>query len=312
MSETSTGPGPGIGTEAGAAPGAGRPSGVIHDIGYRHYDGPRHGRGHAFAALTVNSLRGVYGLGRTARSKIMPFLLFGVMTLPAVVSIAVMAFAKQQALTYPAYAVTMQAVLAVFLAAQSPYLVAPDLRFRVLPLYMSRPTTALDYVAAKLTAMTLALLILIGAPLTLLFAGELLVDLPGPPHTGEYFAAMGTAVIYAVLLSAVGVALASFTPRRGLGVASVIAVYLLSSAVSVVLVGLLMSTSRDAAAAWAWLINPFFLVDAVQNWLFGVQANNDSGYPPDVGGPVAAAAMVAIIALSVAALVLRYRKAASS
>ncbi|MEO3808916.1 ABC transporter permease [Sphaerisporangium sp. B11E5] len=308
MSETGTETGPGTGT----VPVAERPSGVIHDIGYRHYDGPRHGRGHAFAALTLNSLRGVFGLGRTARSKIMPFLLFGVMMLPAVVSIAVMAILKERALPYPAYAVTMQAVLAVFLAAQSPYLVAPDLRFRVLPLYMSRPTTALDYVAAKLTAMTLALFILIGAPLTLLFAGELLVDLPGPPHTGDYLAAMGTAVIYAVLLAAIGVALASFTPRRGLGVASVIAVYLLSSAVSAVLVGLLMSTSRDAAATWAWLINPFFLVDAVQNWLFGVEPHNDGGYPPDLGGPVAAALVVAITGLCVSALVLRYRKAAAS
>ncbi|MFC6086955.1 ABC transporter permease [Sphaerisporangium aureirubrum] len=301
-------------SEPGIAPTADRPmpTGVIHDIGYRHYDGPRRGRDHAFAALTLNSLRGVFGLGRTARAKIMPFVLFGVMMLPAVVSIAVMAFIKERAIPYPAYAVTMQAVLAVFLAAQSPYLVAPDLRFRVLPLYMSRPITALDYVAAKLSAMVLAMFLMIALPLTLLFAGELLVDLPGPPHTGDYFAAMGTAVIYAVLLAAIGVALASFTPRRGLGVASVIAVYLLSSAVSAVLVGLLMSTSRDAAAAWAWYVNPFFLVDAVQNWLFGVAANNDGGYPPDIGGPVAVAAVVALIALCIAALVLRYRKAAAS
>jgi ABC-2 type transport system permease protein len=301
-------------SEPGIAPAAERPAptGVIHDIGYRHYEGPRRGRGHAYAALTLNSLRGVFGLGRTARAKIMPFLIAGVMMLPAVVSIAVMAMIKERAIPYPAYAVTMQAVLAVFLAAQAPFLVAPDLRFRVLPLYMSRPIKAIDYITAKLTAMVLAMFLLIAVPLTVLFAGELLVDLPGPPRTGEYFAAMGTAVIYAVLLAALGVTLASFTPRRGLGVASVIAVYLLSSAVSAVLVGLLMSTSRDSAAAWAWLLNPFFLVDAVQNWLFGVGPNNDGGYPPDIGGPVAAVSVIAITALCVTALVLRYRKAAAS
>ncbi|MCW2880450.1 MAG: hypothetical protein JWQ95_4550 [Sphaerisporangium sp.] len=288
------------------------PTGVIHDIGYRHYDGPRLGRGHALGALTLHSLRGVFGLGRTARAKIMPFLLAGVMMLPAVVSIAVMAMIKRPGLPYPAYAVTMQAVLAVFLAAQSPYLVAPDLRFRVLPLYLSRPTTTGDYVAAKLAAMALALFLLIAAPLTVLYAGELLVDLPGPPHTHDYFAALATAVVYAVLLSSIGVALASFTPRRGLGVASVIAVYLLSSAISAVLVGVLMSVSRDSAATWAWLINPFFLVDAVQVWIFGTDPNNDGGYPSGVGGPVAVLAVLAVIALCVTALVLRYRKAASS
>ncbi|MFC4590480.1 ABC transporter permease [Sphaerisporangium corydalis] len=288
------------------------PTGVIHDIGYRHYEGPRLGRGHALAALTLHSLRGVFGLGRAARGKIMPFLLAGAMMLPAVVSIAIMALVKQQAIPYAGYTVTMQAVLAVFLAAQSPYLVAPDLRFRVLPLYLSRPTTTADYVVAKLSAMAIALFLLMAVPLTVLYLGELLVDLPGPPHTHDYIAAMVISIVYAVLLSAVGVALASFTPRRGLGVAAVIAVYLLTSAISGVLVGVLSSVSRDSAATWAWLINPFFLVDAVQVWIFGTRPNNDGGYPPGVGGPVAALAVLVIIALGVTALVLRYRKAASS
>ena len=91
-----------------------------------------------------------------------------------------------------------------------------------------------------------------------------------------------------------------------------IAAYLLTSAVSAVLVGVLMSVSRDSAAQWAWLINPFFLVDAVQVWLFHTAPNNDGGYPPGAGGPVAVLIVLAIVALRIAALVLRYRKAASS
>jgi ABC-2 type transport system permease protein len=285
------------------------PVGVIHDIGYRHYEGARLGRGSAFLALSTNSLRGVFGLGRTARAKIMPFLLAAIMLLPAAVSIAVMAAAKQQGIAYPAYAMIMQVVLAIFLAAQAPYLVAPDLRFRVLPLYLSRPVTVIDYVGAKLAAMIVAMFLLLALPLTVLYLGELLVDLPGPPHTSEYVASMVMAVIFAVLLSAIGLALASFTPRRGLGVASVIAVYLLLSAVSGVLYGVLSEASRDDAASWAMLINPFFLVDAVQVWLFGTEPFNGTGYP---SGPVPALAVVAVIALAVGGLVLRYRKAASS
>ena len=130
-------------------------------------------------ALTVHSLRGVFGLGRTARAKIIPFLLVGVMMLPAVVSIAIMALVKQEGLRYTEYAVIMQAVLAIFLASQSPYTVARDLRFRVLPLYLSRPVTLLDYVGAKLAAMTTAMFLLLAVPLTVLFIGELLIDLPG-------------------------------------------------------------------------------------------------------------------------------------
>jgi ABC-2 type transport system permease protein len=287
-------------------------TGVIHDIGYRHYDGARLGRGHAVLALTVHSLRGVFGLGRTARAKIIPFLLVGVMMLPAVVSIAIMAVVKQKGLGYTEYAAIMQAVLAIFLASQAPYTVAPDLRFRVLPLYLSRPVTLVDYVGAKLAAMTTAMFLLLAVPLTVLFIGEMLIDLPGDTPTAAYLTSMAGAVCYAVLLACIGVAIASFTPRRGLGVASVIAFYLLTSAVSTVLFATMESMGNDTAAAWAWLINPFFLVDAaVQVGIFGAKPAQSSIYPSGAGTVVAIVIMLALIALSVTALIMRYRKAAS-
>jgi ABC-2 type transport system permease protein len=252
------------------APGPAGPVGVIHDIGYRHYDGARLGRGSATVALIVHSLRGVFGLGRTARAKIIPFALGGIMLLPAVVSIAIMATVQQKGMGYPQYAATMQPVLAIFLASQSPYTVAPDLRFRVLPLYLSRPVTLWDYVGAKLAAMTAAVFLLLAVPLTVLFAGELIIDLPGAPATSDYLAGMVGAIGYAVLLASLGVAISSFTPRRGLGVASVIALYLLSSGVSAVVAAMMESVNDYTAASWAWLINPFFLMDAaVQVGIFG-------------------------------------------
>ncbi|GAT66440.1 membrane protein [Planomonospora sphaerica] len=290
----------------------GAPAGVIHDIGYRHYDGPRTGRGPATAALAVHTLRGVFGLGRPARAKIIPFLLVGTMMLPAVVSIAVMAVAKQKMAGYTEYAVIMQAVLAIFLAAQAPYTVAPDLRFRVLPLYLSRPVTLWDYVGAKLAAMTAAMFLLLAVPLTTLFIGEMVVDLPGPPDTGGYLTSMAGAVCYAVLLACVGVAVASFTPRRGLGVAAVIALYLLASGVSTVVAAVMESVNDYDAAAWAWLINPFFLVDAaVQVGIFGAEPSAPGSYPTGIGVAAAITIMLGLIALSVTALVIRYRKAAS-
>ncbi|MEU4829849.1 ABC transporter permease [Streptosporangium sp. NPDC023615] len=288
------------------------PTGVIHDIGYRHYEGARLGRGHATAALTVHTLRGVFGLGRTARSKIIPFLLVGVMFLPAVVSIAIMALIKQEGMRYTEYAVVMQAVLAIFLASQSPYAVAPDLRFRVLPLYLSRPVTLWNYVGAKLAAMTAAMFLLLALPLTLLFVGEVIIDLPGDTHTVEYLTSMAGAVVYAVLLACLGVAIASFTPRRGLGVASIIAFYLLASAVSTVLYATLESMGDDATAAWAWLINPFFLVDAaVHVGIFDATPASSVIYPSGAGTLAAGALVLVLIALSVTALIARYRKAAA-
>ncbi|MFE3447699.1 ABC transporter permease [Nonomuraea sp. NPDC059194] len=280
----------------------------IYDIGYRHYEGVRLGRAHAVRALIVQNLRSVFGLGRRARSKLMPFLLAGSMFLLPVVSIALMATVGRSDVGYTGFAVLMQPVIAIFLASQSPTITAPDLRFKVLPLYLSRPISSLDYVAAKVVAMTVALFALVAIPLTVMFAGELLVDPPGPPQTKEYVAAVVTALVLALLLSTFGLALASFTPRRGLGVASVIAVYLLAAAVQSALFSAFESLGRGDLAEWAWLINPFFLVDVVQSWLFGTAPAAGSAYPP---GAVAALAVVGLIALSMAAFILRYRKAAS-
>src|SRR5215472_13547898 len=67
-------------------PAAGDGAGVIHDIGYRRYDGQRHGRPGIVAALTWHSFRAAFGLGRGAKAKIFPVLLFALMCLPAVVN----------------------------------------------------------------------------------------------------------------------------------------------------------------------------------------------------------------------------------
>ncbi|GAA3717893.1 ABC transporter permease [Nonomuraea antimicrobica] len=281
----------------------------IYDIGYRHYDGPRLGRGHATRALAVHSLRGIFGLGRPARSKIVPFALAGIMIMPSIVNIAMMALLQRGGIAYSGFAVVMQAVVAIFLASQAPTVVAPDLRHRVLPLYLSRPVSIAEYVGAKVAAMTVAVFALIAVPLTLTYVGELVVDMPGPPATGEFFGALLMALVLAVLLSAFGLALASLTPRRGLGVASVITVYLLSSASVPLIYATLASAGDEAAGSWAWLLNPFWLVDSVQHWLFGTPVNAIEGDYPS--GPASAVFLVVLIGLAVLALALRYRKAAA-
>src|SRR5512146_1001834 len=70
-------------------------TGSIFDLGYRGYDGPRLGRRHAVYALFIYSLRSAYGIGRSGRAKVVPIGLAILATLPAVISIAVRAFAAQ-------------------------------------------------------------------------------------------------------------------------------------------------------------------------------------------------------------------------
>ena len=61
------------------------PQGVIHDIGFRHYDGERLGRGWIVRSLLVETFRGVFGLGRPAKAKIMPWVLIGILLAPPLV-----------------------------------------------------------------------------------------------------------------------------------------------------------------------------------------------------------------------------------
>ena len=56
-----------------------RPAGVIHDLGYRPYAGPRLGEGPVAWSFFLTGLRNTYGLGRSGRSKVLPMGLLGVM-----------------------------------------------------------------------------------------------------------------------------------------------------------------------------------------------------------------------------------------
>ena len=53
---------------------ANQAAGVIHDLGYRGYDGPRLGRAQIVRALTWHSFRSAWGIGRGVKGKIVPVL----------------------------------------------------------------------------------------------------------------------------------------------------------------------------------------------------------------------------------------------
>ena len=145
--------------------GNGAATGVIHDIGYRNYDGARLGRWYLVRSLFSQSLRGAYGLGRPVGSKVMPVLLLIAMAFPALIMVvvAVVTGASELPLPYTDYIPVTFYISAIYLASQAPQLVSRDLRFRIIPLYFSRPLGYADYVLAKYGAMATALLILLGA-----------------------------------------------------------------------------------------------------------------------------------------------------
>jgi ABC-2 type transport system permease protein len=288
--------------------------GVIHDIGFRHYTGPRLGRGYLLRSLYAESLRGAYGLGRSAKSKVLPFILLAFMVLPALIIAIVVSVTKADKLPlqYTNYAVQLLLVIAIFLAAQAPASVSRDLRFRVMPLYFSRPLSRGDYVLAKFAALTSALFILIGTPLIVLYVGALLAKLPFWAQTRGVLGGLIGAAIFAVLLAAIGLLIASITPKRGFGVAAVIAVLLLLAVISAILQGISVDQGNRTLAGWLGAIAPFTLVDGIQVWLFGADASSQVGPPGNTGGIAFALITVAEVAVCYSLLLLRYRKVSGS
>ena len=49
------------------------PGGTIYDRGYRHYEGPREGRGRRVRAIAVAGIRRVLGLKRNWKTKVVPW-----------------------------------------------------------------------------------------------------------------------------------------------------------------------------------------------------------------------------------------------
>ena len=292
--------------------------GAIHDIGYRHDDSPRRGRAAVARALAVETLLGSYGIGRAGRTKVVPVLLLAAMCLPALIGVIVVSVVGLGSLpgplSYTAYASTLAPLTVVFVGAQAPVAVSRDLRFRVVSLYFSRPMSRTDYVRARFAGFSLAVLVFQGLPLLVLFAGALLARLPPGEQLPDLGRALLGAVLLALVLAAISLVLAAATPRRGLGVAAIITVLAVLSAVHVAVVGIAGGFGPDAgsAAGWAGLIQPFTLVEGVQQALLGA----DPATTAVPGGALPAAAFAALTVLVVvggcALLVARYRKVSVS
>ncbi|GFE15525.1 membrane protein [Streptomyces glebosus] len=295
-----------------ASPSGAPGDAYIHNIGYRHYDGPRLGRAYARRSLFSQSLRGSYGLGRSAKSKALPLLLLVAMCLPAAIMVAVTVVTKAQALPvgYSRYAVFLQAVIGLYLAAQAPQSVSRDLRFKSIPLYFSRPIERVDYVASKFAAMAAALFILTGIPLLILYIGALLAKLDFLDQTKGLAQGLVAVVLLSLLFAGIGLVVSAVTPRRGFGVAAVIAVLTIPYGAVSAVQNIAFIQGHESAVGWLGLFSPITLIDGVQSTFLGGSSSFPNGLAPTTGaGFVYLLVTLAVIVGCYALLMRRYRKA---
>jgi ABC-2 type transport system permease protein len=285
-------------------------TGAIYDLGYRGYDGPRLGRRAAIATLFWATLRAAFGLGRSGRSKIVPWGLSAIMIVPAAVAGAIQALAPGglSPFNYDNYLWDMQPILALFVAAQAPELVSSDQRNHVLSLYFSHALARSDYALAKLGAMAAALFIIALAPLLVILFASILASSDVPAAVGDQLGNLpqiiGSPLIYAVPLSALGMAIASFTPRRAYATGASIAVFLVTAAVG----GILAEAGRGRMSQVAPLVNPFVLLDGTRDWLLGATIPDSPVGRADLAMPVFGILTLVLTLIGIGAVLWRYRR----
>ncbi|WP_037856319.1 ABC transporter permease subunit [Streptomyces sp. NRRL S-340] len=283
----------------------------IHNIGYRNYDGPRLGRAYARRSLYSQSLRGSYGLGRSVKSKVLPMLLFVVMCVPAaiMVAVAVATKAKDLPVDYTRYAIIMQGVISLYVASQAPQSVSRDLRFKTVPLYFSRPIETADYVRAKYAALASALFILTAAPLLVLYVGALLAKLDFADQTKGFAEGLVSVALLSLLFAGIGLVIAAITPRRGFGIAAVIAVLVISYGAVSTLEAIADAQNSTSAIPWIGLFSPVTLIDGIQTAFLGATSAAPGAVGPGSGqGVVYVLVVLGLIAGAYGLLLRRYKK----
>ena len=283
-------------------------TGTIYDIGYRGYDGPRLGRRGAIGAILGAGLRSVFGMGRSARSKVLPWGAVILAVIPAGVAVAIKVLAGDivELYSYENYLWQTGALLPVFVAAQAPELVVNDMRHRVLPLYFSRPISRLDYVLSKLGALTIAVLALTLLPVLLLFVGRVLAaeDVVGAlgDEVGALPGIVGNGLLHAIVLASIGLAICAVAGRRAYAAGAVLALFLIGSVTS----GLFQEQGGGLAGV-APFVHPLAILDGAREWLFGGTVDGSPVASAGVAMPLYGLAVLALLAVTWLVLAIRYR-----
>ena len=286
----------------------------------------RLGRPAIVRALIWHSLRSAFGIGRGAKAKVFPALLFGLICLPAAVNAVALATnpGGQPVVSYDGYVPSLRTVvMLIFVAVAAPNLVSSDLRNHTLPLYFARPIGRTDYPLAKLVAFVFACLLMLEIPLLILYLGNA-SQAHGAHAVWEQTLQLGPGLLYAgawaVLLASLGLLLASTTGKRVFAMCAIGIPLFFSWILANVLAHVGAQAFGPAGfgqpsglTSLAGLISPFTLLGGVLRWLQGnppigpdyhpLQATTIGNY-----GPVYGVLFVVVTVAAITGLFARYRK----
>jgi len=218
-------------------------SGTVFDIGYQRYSGEREGRGRSRLAVYKDGVRTALGFGRGGRAKVLPWFFIAVLAaIGLVMAIVAGAMdrlagpgaAKQMNLpSHADYYGVASILMFVFAAIVGPELLCRDRRDGVIHLYLVRPLTGTDYIAARWAAFLTVMCAAAWLPQIILFLGLC----AGDPNPTSYalthwldvprFLAAGLAM--AAYATTLALFVSSFTTRRAYASVFMVGLFVIST-----------------------------------------------------------------------------------
>ena len=297
---------------------ASSPEGNIYDLGYRHYEGKRHGTWFAVWPLYVESLRSVWGFGRPMTAKGWPFILAGIYAFPALLQLALSSvFSKAlsegrqlELFTYAKYFgdTGLWILILLFCIAQAPELVCRDQRSHVLSLYFTRPLARAQYAVARVGALSTALFIVLVIPCLALFVGDVLMKADTIKAIGDelprLLPSLPASALVALGMGSISLGLAAFSPRRAYSTIGLVAFFLIVEGVTAFIY------EAGVRAGWSWadmtsLLAPITTLEGAYQWFFGGPLLDP--FPSAMTSADYLAAALATIAIFWGLLLYRYR-----
>lgn len=225
------------------APVEGASAGTVFDIGYRNYTGAREGRDRSRAAIFKDGVRIALGFGRGARSKILPWLFVGLLSGIGLIMAMIAGAAERlagpgaaQQLNLPShgdYYGIAASILFVFAAIVAPELLCRDRREGTINLYLVRPITGSDYIAARWTAFLAVTLVTAWLPQVILFLGLAMGDRVPLEYLQAHWLDVPRFLVAGFVMAAfattVAMLTASFTTRRAYASVFLVGLFLIST-----------------------------------------------------------------------------------
>jgi ABC-2 type transport system permease protein len=201
----------------------------IRDVRYQRYEGERRSRLAGVVSLARWGALRSLGARRGWKAKAVPITLTLLAIAPAVIVLGVRAlFAEQsgidltEALPFSDYQAIIGVTILLFAAVTTPELLCPDRRDGTLQLYFSTAVSRREYLAGRVAAAVLPLLLVTLVPLLVLFAGIVVFEeFPVgwlQDNWSELPRIFAAGVILAVYYGLVGLAVSSLTGRRAFAI----------------------------------------------------------------------------------------------